>query len=66
MIATVTSVNPVKARVRRAHSSETIYNDSLSVENKQLLAAVKVGDRLEVKRVTNNPYLVLIGREVVS
>ena len=26
-------------------------------------APLQVGDRVEVKRVTNNPYLVLIGKE---
>jgi hypothetical protein len=56
MIATVTSVNEgregrVQAIVRRNHRSETLYGSHFDL---------KVGDRVEVVRKTNNPYLVRV------
>ena len=53
MIATVTSVENgiVRARVRRNHRDEGLYNRHYDL---------KVGDRVEVKRQTNNPYLVRV------
>ena len=53
MIATVTSVENgiVRARVRRNSRDEGLYNRHYDL---------KVGDRVEVKRQTNNPFLVRV------
>lgn len=54
MIATVTNVSQdgiIQARVRRAY-----YCESLQGRHYDL----KVGDRVEVVRKTNNPYLVRV------
>jgi hypothetical protein len=51
--ATVVKVEDgkVTARVRRSHRVETLYNRHHDLN---------VGDKVEVKRVTNNPYLVRV------
>ncbi len=62
MIATVTMIDGtrVMAKVRRNHKSESIYQTEA---NHKEVRSLKAGDRIEVKRVVNNPYLVYVGKE---
>jgi len=55
MKATVTSIDQghVRARVRRNRSSEGVMGTAVQLDQ------LRVGDRIEVRRVPNNPYLIL-------
>ena len=60
MIATVTKIErgqkvEVRARVRRNYRDEGVS------ATQDRLAALQVGDRIEVKRVPNCPYLCIAG-----
>lgn len=65
MIATVKAINPVYVLVRRNHRQELIQipNKLKTPELYELYNNLRVGDRVEVKRVTNNPYPNLVGME---
>ena len=55
MKATVTHVSEgkVRARVTRSHRSEGVSGPAVQLDQ------LRVGDRISVRRVRNNPYLVL-------
>jgi hypothetical protein len=52
MIATVKSVNPLEVIVRRGYRSERIW------ESNKIPDMLVIGDKIEVKRIANNPYLI--------
>lgn len=56
MIATVTQIQNgcVKVRTRRNYVEETLEVSPTTARD------LRVGDRLEVKRIVNNPYIVFI------
>ena len=55
MQATITSMmDGVRARVRRGHKEEGVYVPGGYV------ADLRVGDRIEVERQPNNPYLIYL------
>ena len=63
MITIVNEINPVAATVRRNHRRGIIQIPRTGTPEREIYSALVVGDRVEVKRVTNNPYLILVGRE---
>lgn len=65
MIAIVKTVNPVRALVRRNSQSEMLQIPGATKQPDMhaLYGSLKIGDRIEVKRITNNPYLILVGME---
>ena len=59
MQATVTTISPVvKARVRRGYQDETIQVPKHCIFHPD--RGFKVGDKIEVRRQVNNPYLVFV------
>ena len=60
MIATVKSLNPIRLQVRRSSRTESVYH---TAANQTLLTSLQVGDRVNVRRVANVPYLVVDSRE---
>jgi hypothetical protein len=62
MIATVKSLNPIRLQVRRLSRTESVYHTQA---NQTLLASLKVGDRVNVRRVANVPCLVVDSHESV-
>lgn len=65
MIAIVKTINPVCAMVRRNHHRELVQmpGSTTQPDMHALYGSLKIGDRIEVKRITNNPYLILVGME---
>lgn len=61
MIAIVKQVNPTRVMVRRNYRLEAI--DQPTKEAEEYVDKLKIGDRVEVKRQVNNPYLILVNNK---
>jgi hypothetical protein len=64
MLATIKTLNPVRALVRRNHRDELIQipSEAKQPELRKLYSDLRLGERVIVSRRTNSPYLILEGR----